>query len=411
MAQGAAPGRTASNVQPRFILAAAMVALLAACGGGGGGTGEAPLAATTAAQVAAPAGTQAPGATPASPTPAPTAAPAQAVGVSVAAADVANTTLAGNQSIRNVSALAGGGYAVTWSAAAGLFVQRYDAQGAKAGSETPIAGASPDAAAAVLPDGTVVTASSEARGIVVRRGDGSEAVVATGAGVRQPVLLALDDGGIAVGWAQMHPGNVQSQHAQRLDAQLRANGAPVDFAAGGAEQNVSLTLVAAPGGTFVAGVTHRWQGIGYVQYRIAGRDVGALADANAGLPEFNTSLAPLADGRFALWSMGSGGAYLQLLDASGGASGAPVRLAAAPETGVALADGGWVTVTRQMYGLPSLAQRFDASGNAVGAAVDAASGMSRPLVASRVGSGFALAWNFTGAMGDSDVRTQRIAAP
>jgi hypothetical protein len=225
------------------------------------------------------------------------------------------------------------------------------------------------------------------------------------------VLLALDDGGMAAGWAQVHEGGLGSQHVQRFDAQLRASGSPVDFAPSSADRNVSLTLVAAPDGAFVAGVTHRFQGMGYVQYRIGGRDVGALDDANAGLPEFNTTLAPLADGRFALWSIGSGGAYLQLLDANGSAMGAATALSAAPETGVALADGGWVTVTRQMFGQPTIAQRFDASGAAAGAPVEAAPGMSRPLVTARLASGFAMAWTFTGALGDSDVRTQRIGAP
>jgi hypothetical protein len=36
--------------------------------------------------------------------------------------------------------------------------------------------------------------------------------------------------------------------------------------------------------------------------------------------------------------------------------------------------------------------------------------MSRPLPFATMGNGFALAWNFTGALGDADVRTQRIDA-
>jgi hypothetical protein len=81
-----------------------------------------------------------------------------------------------------------------------------------------------------------------------------------------------------------------------------------------------------------------------------------------------------------------------------------------PESAAALPDGGWVAVTRQMPGLPNLAQRYDASGAPVGAAIEVAEGMSRPLPTTSMGNAFALAWTFTGALGDADVRTQRIDA-
>jgi hypothetical protein len=87
-----------------------------------------------------------------------------------------------------------------------------------------------------------------------------------------------------------------------------------------------------------------------------------------------------------------------------------VSIPVVPETAVGLADGGWVTVVRQLYGAPSLAQRYDSTGAPVGPAVEMVEGMSRPLAVSNVGNGFALAWSFTGALGDSDVRTQRVDA-
>lgn len=418
MAQGAATGGTASNVRTRILVAAMAAAMTAACGGGGGGSSDTPLAASAAP---APAGTAAAtpvqSASPSSSTPAPASAAAAAAALTAYPAGVANTTLAGNQSVRNVSPLVDGGHAVAWSDASQLAVQKFDPRGMKSGGEIRLAGTFPaDAAVTVLPDASIVAAWTDARGVLLRRFDasgaaaGAEIAAVPLASATQPVLLALDDGSIALGWAQVHEGNVRSQHAQRFDAQMRASAAPVDFSPGTPDQNVSLALVAAPGGNFVAGVTHRYQGIGYVQYRIGGRDVGALFDVNAGMPEFNTTLAPLADGRFALWSMGSSGGYMQLLDAGGRALGAATAVAVVPETGVALQDGGWVTVTRQMYGQPTIAQRYSASGAAVGAPVETAPGMSRPLITSSLASGFAMAWNFTGAMGDSDVRTQRVGA-
>lgn len=406
------------------ISIAALALALSACGGGGG---NGPMPAAITAQ----SGT----------TPAPAASQPALV---ASPPDVANTTLAGNQSIRSVGALANGGHAVAWlsqdGVTAALFVQRYDAQGVKAGGETRIAydvNAQEDPAIAVLRDGSVIVASVKSAPdgsnvdwtVFARRFDpngaaaGNDTLVATlvespvGAAVHrflaQPVLLALDDGGVAAGWASVdadYTGKVNALHAQRFDARMNPVGAQVDFAANGGDRNLALKLVAIPGGEFIAGATHRFQGIPYVQYRIGARDIGPLFDANAGLPEFNTTLLPLADGRLALWSTGSNGGYMQMLDAAGQPVAAATTVPVVPETAFALPGGGWVAIARQMQGLPDLAQRYDASGNAVGGAVEVAEGMSRPLATASMGGMLALGWTFTGALGDADVRTQRITA-
>jgi hypothetical protein len=227
------------------------------------------------------------------------------------------------------------------------------------------------------------------------------------------VAIALDDGGFVAGWASVEDssGTVLAQHAQRFDASMHAAGTPVDFAAGGVDRNISMRLVAAPGGNFVAGVSHRFNGIGYVQYRIGSATVGPQDDANAGLPELNTTLLALSDGRFALWSTGTGGGYLQMLDAAGRAMGAASSVAVLPETAVNLADGGWATITRQMRDQPYLAQRFAASGQAAGSGIQLTTGVSRPLGASTVSGGFALAWTAATPQGDTDVKTLRVLAP
>jgi hypothetical protein len=336
------------------------------------------------------------------------------------------------QAVRSIDTLASGGYAISWSSqdsagATTLFVQRYDAQGAPSGGQPQIAyTATPqeNPAIAVLRDGSVIVASTQARPdwtVFARRFDangtqiGSETIVASRAqgAFAQPVAIALDDGGFAAGWASVEDssGTVLAQHAQRFDAAMHAAGAPVDFAAAGVNRNVSLQLVAAPGGNFVAGVTHRFNGIGYMQYRIGSSTVGPQDDVNAGLPELNTTLLPLADGRFALWSTGSGGGYLQLLDAAGRAMGGATGVAVLPETAVRLADGGWATITRQMRGEPYVSQRFDAAGQPSGSSIELATGVSRPLGASTVSGGFALAWTAATPQGDTDVKTLRVAAP
>lgn len=402
-----------------------------------GASGVTPAATPGITPAVTPPATQAP--TPAAPSP--------AAGLVAFPADVANTTLAGNQSVRAVGTLAAGGHAVAWlsqdSAGQSLLVQRYEASGVKSGAETRVAynvSAQESPAIAVLRDGSIIVASVDGRAaasdpslvtwtVFARRFDangaqvGTEAVMATlaenqsGAQARrylgQATLAALEDGGFALGWASIDEdvrGRVQGWQVQRFDAQGQPAGARQSIAATDADSNLSLRLVPLPGGDFVAGTTHRWQGIGYVQFRIGGRDVGPRFDADAGLPEFNTTLLPLADGRFALWSLGRSGGYLQMLDAAGRPLSAAQSVTVVPETAVGLADGGWVTVQRQMPGDPFLAQRFDAAGRALGDRVEVASGMSRPLPASSVGNGLALAWTFTGAGGDSDVRTQRIDA-
>jgi hypothetical protein len=225
---------------------AVLVLALAACGGGGGGTPPATVA-TASPSPASPTETPTPPITTSAstadlsdPVAAAGAAPqpaAAATGLSANAADVANTTIAGNQFVRSVDALAGGGYAVTWSSAGSLFVQRYDAQGAKLSGETRVAydaTASENPAIAVLRDGTVAVASVRADGAVfVRRFDasgkaalGADTVVALPANfpLAQPVLQSLGDGGFAAGWAsneQDAAGPARAQHVQRFDAQSR----------------------------------------------------------------------------------------------------------------------------------------------------------------------------------------------
>ena len=408
---------------------AAVALVLAACGGGGGGA-TAPAAAQPRSGNAAP--------TAAAPASAPS-------GLLAHAADTANTTIAGLQSIRAVGALADGGHAVAWlsrdaAGNAGLFVQRYDATGVKSGGETRVdyaLAAQENPAIAVLRDGSIVVGSVDSApstattqwSLFARRFDangaatGNDVVVATftentaGATAHQflaqPVLQALADGGVAIGWAsvtQDAQGSVNTLHALQLDAQLAAVAPQVDFAPNGVDANVAIKFVPLPRGGFIAATTHRFQGVPYVQFRVAGHDVGALFDANAGLPELNTTLVPLADGRLALWSSSSAGGFMELLDASGRMMGPASSVAVIPDTAAALPDGGWVTVTRQLPGLPNLAQRYASSGAPIGNAVEVAEGMSRPLPTVSLGNAIALGWTFTGTLGDADVRTQRIDA-
>jgi hypothetical protein len=440
-------GITAFNVTTPRLFLAAMVLALAACGGGGSGGGSGPQSATSST-VSPDTNSQAASLPTAVTSTAPTSAAAPTAGLVALPATLANTTTAGNQTLRTVAALADGGHALAWlsqdaAGVASFYLQRFDAQGAKSGAETRVAyeiGTQETPAITVLPNGNAVVASVAARAVpgadpstvnwtvFARRFDvngaplGGETVVATllenqaGATVRrylaQPTLLALDDGNFVAGWAsveQDYRGKVQALHLQRYDGSGQAAGAPVDFAAMGIDRNLALKLAAAPGGNYVAGTTHRFMGQAWVVYRIGGHDVGPTFNADSGLPESGTTLVSMADGRYALWSTGGTGAYLQMLDAAGHVTAPAVMLARLPETAVGLADGGYATLVREALEGPVLAQRFDSAGASVGPAIALDTGYARSsaVMLTGGGAGFALAWTRAGTQ-DSDVMTQHV---
>jgi hypothetical protein len=438
MAHGST-GTTAFNVAPRFFTALA-IAALTACGGGGGATAEPTAAASD---------------TPAASSPAPTAVELKAkrfAGPGLIAHDAAlvNTATAGNQALRIAGALTGGGYSVVWISTDGastttgahLLMQRYDAAGARSGSETQVAfdfGTQTIPAIAVLPDGALMVShvSSQVPAsdpsalqwqVHAQRFDtngaatGADTVVASftehpaGASVRYslaaPEVLAWKDGSYAVAWASAqedYRGKVQAFHLQRFDVQGRTSGATFDFGNGGIDQNLSLKLIATDAGKFIAGITHRFQGQLYAIFNVeGGAAIGPLYDAQLGLPAQESRLVPLADGRLALWSRNASGPYLRVHDAAGNMTGAATAIASLPESAVALNDGGYATFSRTAQSDPLVAQRFDSALAAVGDPIQIATGGAVPSMTRLFGAGVALAWTAPSAAGDTDVMAQKI---
>jgi hypothetical protein len=321
-------------------------------------------------------------------------------------------------------------------------MQRYDAAGARSGSETQVAfdfGTQNIPAIAVLPDGALMISrvSSQVPAsdpsalewqVHAQRFDtngaaaGADTVVASftehpaGASVRYfltaPAVLAWKDGSYAVAWASAqedYRGKVQAFHLQRFDAQGHASGSVADFANGGVDQNLSLKLIATDAGKFIAGITHRFQGQLYVTFAVeGGTTIGAMYDAQLGLPAQESLLVPLADGRLALWSRNSSGPYLRVHDAVGNPTGAAVALASLPESAAALSDGGYATFSRNAQSEPLVAQRFDSNLAAVGDPIPIATGGAVPSMTRLLGAGVALAWTASSAAGDTDVMAQRI---
>jgi hypothetical protein len=420
--------RAAFAVIVKISLAMAAAAL-AACGGGGGDTAST----TSASQGSADALKAKRIATP---------------GLIVGEADQVNTTSGGDQTVRAVGALSDGGYAVAWfsgtdaTTAVQLFLQHYDNLGRKAGAEIllPLSlDSQAKPAIAVMRDGGVLVSYASSRpvagaepwivnsSIYTRRFDaagaatGGEVQVASitqntqGAQalyyVADPAIATWDDGKYLIAWASIedsYVGKVPTFQAQRYDSTGSALGARIS--AGRGEVNTSFKLTAIPDGRYAMATYHSFMGQTYVTFGIGdgGGRIGLMYDADFGLPASGTTLLPLGDGRFALWSRNRSGAYVQALDQSGVAAGSPTALAALPESAGALGNGGYATFTRTAVAGTLVGQRFDSTGAALGDAFEFQAGSQPPMTASLMGGGLAMGWTAAGSAGDLDVFTRRF---
>ena len=420
--------RAALAVIVKFSMAMA-IAALAACGGGGGDS----TSPTSAAQGSADALKAKRSANP---------------GLIVGEASQVNTVTTGDQTARAVGALSDGGYAVAWmsrtgaASAAQLYLQRYDSVGRKAGAEVLVPAdidSRTNPAIAVMRDGGVLLSYASSKpvsgaepwivdsAIYTRRFNaagtaaGGETQVASivqntlGAqalySLADPAIATWDDGKYLIAWASIEDsylGKVPTFQAQRYDSTGNALGAAAS--AGRGDVNTSFKLTAIPDGRYAIATYHRVMGQTYVTYGIGdgGARIGLLYDADFGLPAPGTTLLPLSDGTFALWSRNRNGAYVQKLDQSGTAAGSPTALAALPESASALGNGGYATFSRTASGDTLVGQRFDGTGAALGDAFEFQAGGEPPMTASLTGGGLAMGWTAAGSAGDLDVFTRRL---
>jgi hypothetical protein len=408
-----------------FFSLAVLAAALAGCGGGGGATADLtsqPTGSTVNAQ-----------------------SNRQSAAGAALVADAAvrvNTDTAGPQSLRAIGATADGGYTVSWfsqapGVAASLRLQHFDAQGARSGAER---GVTLDAGqngvgAAVLPDGSLAVATAviatgsdsepwiTRTSIVVRLHDagGSPsrapvevAAVAqdrTGAATMRyldtPSVARWDDGSFVVGWLLVEEtAGVRTPQAwtQRFDATGNPVGAPV--AAGSGATGTSYQLVTVPTGGYIVATSQRVMGRTVLQY--AGFD-GAVAPVfpagSLGAAEGSLLLA-LQGGGTVLFSPAHTYGAVQRYAGDGQALGAPSSLPTMPVSVVALADGGWITLSAS-GGAELSAQRFDAGGAPSGNAFAVAPGATGIQGTVLQGGATGLAWTAS-AGGDTDVMTQRL---
>jgi hypothetical protein len=305
------------SLQSRTAVLSLLMTLVA-CGGGGGGSAPTAAADSPAANAApSPAPAPAPGLSPApapaasptpSPSPAPSSSPAPAPvqSASLAVGPVAQFgpsavssgfTAAFEKRGTAVTRLAGGGAAVAWLTADGLFVQRLDASGQLSGSAVKAAAISStdgrsraNFSIAAAPDGGWVLAwASSASPLQFRRYDASGAALGeavqvgpgTTTGVSDVQVRVLADGSVVVAWSAGDAANGGAM-ARNFSATGAALGDAVALSsATGPHFDVNVTAL--PDGTFLAA----WlQGKG-------SQDGAQGTAATIGVRHFDATLSPL----------------------------------------------------------------------------------------------------------------------
>jgi hypothetical protein len=315
-------------------------------------------------------------------------------GATSGAETLVNSYTPNYQEVRSVAALADGGWLVTWHSYSqdgdgwGIYQQRYASDGATSGTETRVNSyttndQSEPSVTALADGGWLVTWQSnggqdgDGTGIYQQRFDangatsGAETLVNsyTTSYQHSSSVTALADGGWLVTWQSFgQDGDAYGIQQQRYDADGIASGTEtlVNSYAASDQGNPSVTALA-DGGWLVTWQSYGKDGSGdgiYQQrYDADGAASGTetLVNSYTASDQSNASATALADGGWLVtWQSngqdGSGaGIYQQRYDADGAASGTEtlVNSYTASEQAnpavTALADGGWL-VTWQSYG-------------------------------------------------------------
>jgi Ca2+-binding RTX toxin-like protein len=335
-----------------------------------------------------------------------------ASGAKVGGETLVNTTLAGEQSQPSVVGLLNGGYVVTWSGlntggADCIFTQQYSASGAKVGGETVVntttAGFRDSPEITALADGGyVVTWGAEETpgdfGSYLQRFNASGVKVGgevhintTTVGPQDfPQIFGVPDGGYLAVWEGSGPGDDYGIFTQRFNAAGAKVGVETLVNTPSAEiQSEHMVAVQANGNYLLIWESYPNTVTGVEQrdvfsqlYNSAGGKIGAQTRVNTTTPggQGEPHVSAMFDGGYLVTWVGNGpgdvdGVFTQRLNASGVLVGAETRV----NTTVAgdqvitrvttLIDGGYVVVWESIgqdgAGFGNYFQRFDASGNKV----------------------------------------------
>ncbi|MEZ5841019.1 MAG: LamG-like jellyroll fold domain-containing protein [Hyphomicrobiales bacterium] len=372
----------------------------------------------------------------------------------------------------DVAALEGGGHVVTWTSVDltgsgwDIMARLFDADGNPVGDtfrvNTNVSSTQYQPSVTTLPDGGFAVAyasynfDGNSYGVVVQRFDdlgnriGDEVLVNSYSTNIQynPSVAALPDGSLVVTWSSfLQDGDHYGVYARVI----AADGTPVtaeiavnNLNTTSAQQDSRVTVLA--DGRFIvtfetATGTATGDTSGYsVDARIFAADGTPVTDefrlnSYTGSQQLNPEIAALADGGFVVvydsyqteGAFGNSyGIYAEIFDANGNhVSG---QIAVSPANGVfdqeadvtALADGGFFVVWHQSYGSATtdnkvFGQRFDATGAAVGGAVDLGSGIEGdqryPAVTETADGDIVVVWFGLGEGSSHDAINQIVISP
>ena len=330
-----------------------------------------------------------------------------------------NTTVTSDQESPAIAGLSDGGYVITWESRDqdgdqfGIYAQRYDATGARVGTETHVSTQTANsqlgpAVSGLTGGGYIVIWISRLQdgsgyGIYGQRYDA--AGVAAGAETRinsttasdqyYPASTALSDGGYIVTWASYgQDGSNWGVYAQRYTSAGVATGGEtlINSYTSGPQQNPAISALN-DGGYVVAWSSFSQDGdlwgVYAQRYDSAGVAVGVEKRINTHTTndQQNPTVAALADGGYvisweAIGQEDSGSSlhthvYAQRFNAAGATVGGETRVDAVTNVNsqgepvvTALSDGGYLIVWKGMdqdgsgYGV--IAQRFDSAGGKIG---------------------------------------------
>ena len=372
-----------------------------------------------------------------------------------------NSVTQSGQTEPTITALAGGGFVATWESGyhSAIFAQRFGEDGARAGTMLRInataSGHHEAASVAALSDGGFVAAwkgpdpsGGSARYTYIQRftADGARAGGEARLSGGSPAVASLADGGFVVSWhGPGADGTAHGVRAQKFTAEgVRAGG---EFHVSTVTGGVSGLSTLSDGGYVLT-----WAGsslsadrrtISYdihaQRFAADGAAVGAVLRVGASASDLESDpvVAGLADGGFVVaWRSRYPAAgesydiYAQHFAADGAGAGGEFRVNAsaaynqeAPAV-VALADGGFVvswegraqarTGEPDDTGVDIYAQRFSAAGLAMGGQFrvnsTAASNQFAPAAAA-FGDSLVAAWSGPSGSGDYDIYAQRFTLP
>jgi hypothetical protein len=328
-------------------------------------------------------------------------------GSTLSAETQVNTYTAGEQSIQQITALADGGWVVTWQSygqdgdAWGIYQQAYDADGDARGGETPV---------------NTYTAAYQ----------------------MSPAITALADGGWVVTWqSDEQDGSEAGIYQQPYDADGTARGGEtrVNTETDGDQTSPRITALADGGWvvTWQSDGQDGWGDIHQQAFDADGNRLGGEAQVNAYTigDQGSFQITALADGGWVVsWqSMGQDGSgygvYQQAYDADGIALGDETQVNTyttddqkSPQT-TALADGGWV-VTWESYGQDGSSygvyqQAYNADGSARGGETQVNTYTSdwqrSPVISALADGGWVVTWTSSGQDGDATgIHQQRYDA-